>query len=208
MSSQQGEPPDRPVSMKSKSEIIWLKALSHPLRIAILEVLYEKVASPKELGESFDVEVTTISYHCRTLLGAGYIEEVRRVRRRGAQEHFYRTTPQSSFGSPRWRNIPRALRGHASAEALGSFMRVAGKALQSGAIDDRDDTVLTWMPLTVNSSGWSKVVAVFKTAQAQLELIDEECRAAATDPHDLIPVVVGLAAFELRPPQTRRAKHS
>jgi DNA-binding transcriptional ArsR family regulator len=192
--------------LKTRLELEWVRAISHPLRIAILEVLYEKDASPKEVGELLGVHLTHVSYHCRSLVDGGYLEEVRKVKRRNTYEHFFRATAESSFGHQRWRSVvPRALRGHSTAEALSSFMRVAVRALQSGAIDGRDDTVLNWMPLTVDSIGWKKATEVLRAAQGQLELIHDESRERlAASPESPTHIAAGLAAFELAPSSASR----
>jgi DNA-binding transcriptional ArsR family regulator len=67
-----------------------VRALSHPLRVRILEVLSERVASPNELSAELGVDLSTVAYHTRTLDRCGCLELVDTARRRGATEHFYR----------------------------------------------------------------------------------------------------------------------
>src|ERR1700712_353730 len=95
---------------KEIPDLRWLRALAHPSRIKILDVLDEQIASPKELGGLLSLSLGDASYHCRILWEADCIEEVRKVRRRGAFEHYYRSKPQSNFGHQRWRNVPRSIR--------------------------------------------------------------------------------------------------
>jgi DNA-binding transcriptional ArsR family regulator len=66
------------------------KAVSHPLRSRILEMLAEEVSSPNELAGKLDERLPNVSYHVRTLLDLGCVELVRTAQRRGAIEHYYR----------------------------------------------------------------------------------------------------------------------
>lgn len=68
-----------------------VKALSHPTRVRILNVLRDReLASPVELSSELDVALGTIGYHVRLLESLGFIELARRTQRRGAVEHHYR----------------------------------------------------------------------------------------------------------------------
>ena len=68
-----------------------VKALGHPTRIRILNVLRDReLASPVELSGELGVPLGTIGYHVRRLEQLGFIELARRTQRRGAIEHHYR----------------------------------------------------------------------------------------------------------------------
>lgn len=65
----------------------------HPAKVAIIEAM-EWIGvplSPKELDRVFDEEigVSLVSYHMRTLVGAGVVERVRQESVRGALQSFY-----------------------------------------------------------------------------------------------------------------------
>jgi DNA-binding transcriptional ArsR family regulator len=65
------------------------KALSHPLRARILDVLREREASPRELAEELDAPLGVTAYHVRRLADLGLIALVRETHRRGSIEHHY-----------------------------------------------------------------------------------------------------------------------
>jgi DNA-binding transcriptional ArsR family regulator len=68
-----------------------VKALAHPTRVRILNVLRDReLASPVELSSELGVALGTIGYHVRRLELLGFIELARRTQRRGAVEHHYR----------------------------------------------------------------------------------------------------------------------
>ena len=70
-----------------------LKALGHPLRRMVLRRLEANNnggASPSELAREFNVPLTHMSYHIRTLAETGVIRLVKTTPRRGAVEHHYK----------------------------------------------------------------------------------------------------------------------
>ncbi|MGN6255343.1 MAG: helix-turn-helix domain-containing protein [Solirubrobacterales bacterium] len=73
-----------------------VKALSHPVRVEILEALQGRVASPAELAEEIDENLGVIAYHAKTLLKHGYVELVRSEPRRGTIEHSFGLVARSS----------------------------------------------------------------------------------------------------------------
>ena len=86
-------------------------ALAHPLRVQILEILSEKVASPHSLSVELEVGLSHVAYHTRALDRCGCLELIKTAQRRGATEHFYKACPHAFVGDRRWRKVPRALRG-------------------------------------------------------------------------------------------------
>jgi len=69
----------------------WAKAMSHPLRGAILQILRrEKSTSPRQASRELEASLGTVSYHFRALQSLGLIEICKQIPRRGAVEHFYR----------------------------------------------------------------------------------------------------------------------
>lgn len=172
-----------------------VKALSHPIRVEILETLQGRVASPSELSQEMNASLGVISYHAKTLVKCGCLELVHTEPRRGAVEHFFGITPRSSIGHQDWRRVPLAVRKGISNAALETFIEVASSALEAGAIDKREDTTLSWMPLTVDEVGWREIAKIMSDA-SQLIVGAHSRSAKRLDGHDGISIVVGLAAFE------------
>src|ERR1700735_3161206 len=74
--------PDRPgekrgqPAMRQVSDAKTMRALSHPVRIALLEVLgVEGPMTATELGERIGESPTTCSFHLRQLAKYGFVEE-------------------------------------------------------------------------------------------------------------------------------------
>lgn len=172
-----------------------VKALSHPIRVEILEALQGRVASPTELSQEIDESLGVISYHAKTLVKCGCLELVHTEPRRGAIEHFFGLAPRSSIGHQDWRRAPLAVRAGITAAALETFIEAAGQALEAGTIDRCEETVLTWMPLTVDEAGWREIAAIMEKA-ARLVAEAHERSSGRLDGAEGLSIVVGLAAFE------------
>ena len=86
----------------------YVKAMSHPLRVRILALLDERIASPVELAGWLDSSLGTVAYHVRTLERMGLIELVRETRVRGAVEHHYRSKERPRVSDHAWAAAPRS----------------------------------------------------------------------------------------------------
>lgn len=172
-----------------------VKALSHPLRVEILETLQGRVASPVELAREMDESLGVISYHAKTLVRCGCLELVHSEPRRGSAEHFFGVTPRSLIGHEDWRTVPLAVRSGITSAALKSFLDTATTALEEGSIDARDDSTLTWMPLTVDEIGWREIAEAMQKA-SRLVAEAQARSAERLGGEEGTSIVVGLAAFE------------
>jgi DNA-binding transcriptional ArsR family regulator len=174
-----------------------VRALAHPLRVEILEVLNERQASPNELMEALDYPLGNIAYHTRVLEKCGCIELVGTERRRGAVEHFFRAKPRSYIGHQDWRKVPRSVRNEVSGASLEAFLDRLFEALEAGTIDDRDDTTLSWTTMAVDELGWAQAREVLEEAMARLQVVHEESKARLEiSGEEAMPIVTGVAAFE------------
>lgn len=175
-----------------------VKALGHPLRIKILEILTERVASPNRLSGELDAGLSHVAYHTRALDDCGCLELVDTAKRRGATEHFYKAAPRSFIGDRIWRRVPRVLLGGVSGATLQSFMDRAVAALEAGTIDRREDTVLYWMPVRLDEQGWKETTATMEAAVDQVLAIQAESRKrlAKRKGSGAISAIVGVAGFE------------
>lgn len=78
---------------RGKQEIV--RALSHPVRVEILQVLHGRIASPAELSREIGQRPAVVSYHASTLLRCGCLELVHSRAQRGAVENFFAVAPRS-----------------------------------------------------------------------------------------------------------------
>lgn len=185
-----------------------VRALAHPLRIQILEILTERVDSPNGVANELGLGVSDVAYHTRALDRYGCLELVSTAQRRGATEHFYKASPQAFIGYRGWRKVPRSVRGAVTAASLQTFVDKAVSALEAGTIDGRDDTNFSWMPLHLDERGWREVSGILAEATDRVLAVQEESkhRASRCRGSRLISAVVALANFETSGSRAGRRK--
>ena len=186
---------------RTRPEVIdqrMVRALAHPLRIKILEILTERVASPNRISDDLDAGLSHVAYHTRALDKCGCLELVDTAKRRGATEHFYKASPHSFIGDRIWRRVPRALLGGVSGATLQSFMDRAVAALEAGTIDGREDTTLYWMPVRLDEEGWMAVTATMEETVDKVLAIQDESRGRLLRKkgRGAISAIIGVASFE------------
>ncbi len=74
-----------------------VKAISHPLRTAILSLLHERAASVTELAVAIERPKGTVAHHVKVLAEAGLVQVVRTRRVRAIDERFYGRTARMFF---------------------------------------------------------------------------------------------------------------
>lgn len=173
-------------------------ALAHPMRVQILEILSDRVASPIDLSHELGKSLSHVAYHTRTLEECGCLQLVGTEPRRGATEHFYKAAPDSFIGSREWRQVPKSVRAGVTGASLQTFMDKAVGALEAGTIDGRDDTTLSWMPVRLDEEGWSEVTEILHEATERILAAEARSRARldTNGKHPAISSVVALANFE------------
>ena len=119
------------------------KALSHSLRVQLLTILNDRMASPKELAKELDEGLSQVSYHVKVLLDFGMIELVKTEPRRGAVEHYYRAT--SKVYVPSWVAAlwPKSVRGRLSTSILEEIEADLVESIRAGLLANRLDEVMT-----------------------------------------------------------------
>jgi DNA-binding transcriptional ArsR family regulator len=112
-----------------------VKALAHPLRVQILTVLEDRVASPSDLSEELGAPLGNVSYHVRTLADLGLVKLVRRRTRRGAVEHYYEARGRAQVTDRAWAQVPSVVRRSMAGVALEQAMEHAAAAAADGGFD-------------------------------------------------------------------------
>jgi DNA-binding transcriptional ArsR family regulator len=106
-----------------------VKALAHPLRINILRVLQDRLASPSQLADELGAKLPNVSYHVRFLEGLGLLELVKTQPRRGALEHYYRARSRLQVTDRAWGQLPTIVRDamvSATLDQIAQYVKAAG----------------------------------------------------------------------------------
>jgi ribosomal protein S20 len=186
-----------PVEGEEKLADRWfVRALSHPVRVEILELLQEREASPIEMKRSIGGTLNLVNYHLKVLVDCGCVEVTRTEPVRGAVKHFYRAMPRSFFGHRDLREVPASIRGGATEMSLRTFSKAFRRAAEAGKVDSAD-AVLSWMSLAVDELGREEAIAASEQVLKRYELIAAQSRErAAASEEPLEALVVGVASFD------------
>jgi DNA-binding transcriptional ArsR family regulator len=159
---------------KERVEQVVAKAFAHPLRVQILIILNEKVASPNMLSQQLDQSLNLVAYHVRVLEKYDCIELVDTKQRRGATEHFYRATRRQFLTDNEWARLPNSLRGGLSGAMLKPAFDDVEEALDAKTFDELDDRHLSRTPMSVDKQGWEDAAEVLANALDRLIEIQAE----------------------------------
>jgi predicted ArsR family transcriptional regulator len=159
---------------KDGVEQIVAKAFAHPLRVQILIILNEKVASPNMLAQQLDQSLNLVAYHVRVLEKYDCIELVDTKQRRGATEHFYRATRRQFLSDDQWSQVPAALRPGMAGAVLKSAFEDLDAASKAGTLDEVDDMHISRTPMVLDQQGWTDVSELLDGALDRLIEIQTE----------------------------------
>ena len=159
---------------KDGVEQIVAKAFAHPLRVQILIILNERVASPNLLAQELDQSLNLVAYHVRVLEKYDCIELVDTKQRRGATEHFYRATRRQFLSDSEWSRMPQSLRPGLSGAMLKSVFDDIEEAVKSGTMDEQEDRHLSRTPMVVDQQGWDETAALLSATLDRLLAIQAE----------------------------------
>ncbi len=150
----------------------YVKAMSHPLRVRILALLDERVASPVELAGWLDATLGTVAYHVRTLERMGLVELVRETRVRGAVEHHYRSKERPRVSDEAWEAAPPIAKQAAVSSTLQTIDAYARAASAAGGFD-HGNSHLTRTALHLDARGWNDLSRACLRLLAQVDRIEE-----------------------------------
>ncbi|MGN6202307.1 MAG: ArsR/SmtB family transcription factor [Solirubrobacterales bacterium] len=153
-----------------------VKGLSHPVRVECLTVLTKRVASPRELSEILQHDLSNISYHVRTLDELGLIELVKEESVRGAVAHYYKAVERPLISESEWEKLPPEVRKAIAAYGWDLLFKDASEAIEQGTFDSRPDRHLSRTTLLLDSEGFERLSA---RMEELLEAVLAEQAAAA-----------------------------
>jgi len=184
-----------------------VKALAHPLRVEILMILNERMASPNELSKELEEGLSQVSYHVKVLKDFECIEMVKTEPRRGAVEHYYRATARAFFTDADYKNLPESIKPGATAAVMRMLMEDVSSALNAGTFTARDDMHLSWTPGVVDGQGWGELVdLVNETLQTVIDIHAKSAKRLAKSGEEGIPATAVLMNFESIAPEGKAAQ--
>ena len=143
-----------------------VRAIGHPLRLRLLTIFNERVASPSDLATELGEPIGNVSYHTRILARLGCVELVKTKQVRGAVEHYYRAVVRPVFTDEDWAELPLSIRKSLAGAVLTEIADDMGASANEGGFD-RDDVHLSRTPLTLDQQGWQELNELLQ------ELVDQ-----------------------------------
>ncbi|MDX6608263.1 MAG: hypothetical protein QOF85_188 [Solirubrobacterales bacterium] len=184
-----------------------VKALAHPLRVEILTILNERMASPNELSKELEEGLSQVSYHVKVLKDFECIEMVKTEPRRGAVEHYYRATERSFIKDSEWQSLPDSIKPGVSWSALSMIIDDVVGAIKGGSFNARDDVHMSWTPGVVDEQGWDETVdLVNETLERVIEIHAASAKRMAKSGEAGIPATAVLMNFEGLSAEAKNAK--
>jgi DNA-binding transcriptional ArsR family regulator len=179
-----------------------IRAYAHPLRIQILSLLDNRVASPKQIAEELGTPLPNTAYHVRQLASLGLVELVRRTARGGAIEHHYTAKVRPTIPDEVWADLPeivrRAFTGGGLRQAIPQLLAAADAG---GFLDESSHFSRT--PARLDAKGWKAISReLLKTLHRVEKLVEESEARLAKDPtEDGITANVVMAFFQEADPK-------
>lgn len=182
---------------KSALDQRFVKALAHPLRVQILMILNERMASPNELSKELEEGLSQVSYHVKVLKDYECIEMVKTEPRRGAVEHYYRATARAFLGDSEWAHLPDSIKPGVTGSILRMMMDDVVGAMEGGTFHARDDMHLSWTPGVVDEQGWGEMVDLMNGTLEEAMAIQSKSAARLSKAREEgIPTSIVLMHFE------------
>jgi DNA-binding transcriptional ArsR family regulator len=203
---------------KNKRQVVnqsFVKGLAHELRVEILSILTEQLASPNELATMLDEGLSQVSYHVKVLKDYGLITLIKTEPRRGAVEHYYRATASTLLPAQAWRGIDGGLRTAIGAGLASELFDGLADAVEANKLTEADTHIGRTL-LVLDAEGWENVRASAERFTKEVEKEQRESAARMAKANGNAGAVkgytVGVLAFEdsrdLSRGETKRAKRS
>jgi DNA-binding transcriptional ArsR family regulator len=174
-----------------------VRAIGHPLRLRLLTIFNERVASPSDLAAELGEPIGNVSYHTRILARLGCVELVRTKQVRGAVEHYYRAVVRPVFSDDDWAELPLSIRKSLAGAVLTEIADDMGASANEGGFD-RDEVHLSRTTLTLDEQGWQDLnEALQELGEQALEIQAQSAARLHSDgARDSEGAVMALMLFE------------
>lgn len=175
------------------------KALAHPTRVHILNILNDGPSSPSKIAKRLDnVSLNLTSHHIKVLRELGCIELVKEVTHGGRTEHIYRATKRQFFTAEEWEEVEPEARQPITVGILRMVSEDIGRSLATGKFDELPDNHLSRSPLDVDREGWGEIVAILeRTLGEVLEVNARSAERARLSGEELMKIRVVMMQFLL-----------
>jgi DNA-binding transcriptional ArsR family regulator len=173
-----------------------VKALAHPLRVRILALLENRVATPKQIAAELGLRLENVSYHVRILRDYGFIKLERKKQVRGAVEHHYRATARPRITAQAWSGLPAVVKEAMTGAGVSQLIEILSAAAEEGGFS-HPESYFTRRPAVVDEQGFSEISKAITELLERVTAIEAEAskRIRRGDRQEL-PVIVAALLFD------------
>ena len=176
-----------------------MRAISHPIRIRLLAMLDEEPASPVILASKLNQPLGTIAYHVRTLYDLGLLKLVSTRQRRGATEHYYKTTGHPSSTEEAWEGLDAISKQRLLTALIAKATDYATRSAAAGGFDAKEAHIST-EALKLDREGLEQLAQESKKWLARAQEIEREsARRTGQDTESKLSVGLTVMLFEALP---------
>jgi DNA-binding transcriptional ArsR family regulator len=174
------------------------KAMAHPLRVKIVEMLNEEPAAPVDISRRLDVPLPNLSYHFRTLLELECIEEIQREQKRGSIKTTYKSRVDLVWGDLCFSGMNSKARSAITTTTLANCASRVSDAIWEGTYDARDDLHLSLQTGLVDEDGFDEIATLASALMNRFQEVVAECSDVAGEKgRDVrFPATLAMTAFE------------
>lgn len=175
-----------------------IKAVAHPIRIAVMSEAARRPVSAKEMAAELEEPLPKISYHVRVLADAGLLKPVRRTRRRGAIETHYRAVTTVEISNQTLSRISPELHAAFYEAMVHGLANDLSAAIRSGGAEN-DDYLYGRLHFKVGEEGRERMYALVREFYDELARLEREYdEAGPPDDEPVQHLSVAVALFEGR----------
>jgi DNA-binding transcriptional ArsR family regulator len=174
-----------------------VRAYAHPLRIRILALLDNRVASPSEIATELDTPLPNTAYHVRQLASLGFIKLVGRKVRGGAVEHRYTATVRPVISDAVHASLPDIVKRAVAGGHVENGIQQVLDALRDGGFQ-RDRSHFTRSSGRIDAKGWEELADILYETLRKVDgsIEKSEARVARGAKADATTATVVMALFE------------
>ena len=175
-----------------------LKVLGHPVRYELFLRLGERPWSAVELEAEVGISYEQVRDHIRMLVNEGLAERAgHKASPRGGRRTLYRAE-RFYFTAEQWAALPAEVRDRGSSTIIDLITKDAVDAIESGAMESRDDRALIRRPLWTDDEGAKEIEEIMVRADQEVAEVDrrslERRHRSAEQPVRLVTAFLAFPA--------------
>ncbi len=175
-------------------ELRLAKAMAHPVRVRVLELLRQEQLAAVEAADRLNVPLSNMSYHFRTLRDLECIEEVGAELVRGSVKTTYRACVDLLFMQARWGEVDERALDEMRRMLLHSTADRLCEAIEAKTFERREEFRLTVQTMNLTQAEWMEVTAMLETVRRRLSEIGTPADDDGSERR--FPATISVQAYE------------